>query len=303
MKNIELIVMCLLSAITAIPARAQAPNGQEKKAPAEQNGLFGGQSFNAEERDAKALNEAYAEAVRREKLAQDAYEIAWKETLLLRNDIRNKTGKVDISHNSLEATASKLDRDLEALQLEEVGSEARMKALEDAVATQARRVEKASQADPVIAELEKVADARERQLKIVENERKTGVVPDAALQDAIAALAEARAKTAERRQAVFVTNGGDTLGALNRELLNLSIADHERRAKLEFLESQLHKITPMLDSSSQLQFQERELSEAMNELQAARQNVRQCQLWVSEHPSKPAQPQTRPSKSKADGNS
>jgi len=181
--------------------------------------------------------------------------------------------------------------------LEEAGSKARIQAIEEAVAEQSKRVQKASMEDPVIAELQKVAEARERQLKLVENERKAGTVTDTALQEAIAALAEARAKVAERRQTVFTGNGGDALTSLNRELLTLSIADRERHAKIQYLEAQLAKITPELGASMDLEFRERDLAQAMTDMRRAEANLRELQLSASETPEKHTPPETRPAKS------
>jgi hypothetical protein len=287
MTVIHRIFVTLLVGMSAAVASGQTSDSKPAPTPASQTSLFGQSDLQAELRF----------ATRRAELIRQEYEKAYMQTLDLRQAIRAKTGRMDVERGSLDSLANKLDQDLQTLALEQAGSHARIEAIEEAIAEQSKRVEKASASDQVIAELEKVADARERQLKIVENERKTGVGTDAALQEAIAALAEARAKVAERRQAVFTGNGGDALTSLNRELLSLSIADRERRAKIQFLDAQLAKITPELGRTLELELQERNMAIAMSDLRLAEANLRELRLSASEAAEKPAAPQTKPAKS------
>ena len=274
MKFITKLLLALLIGLPATVAVAQSPDAKNDD------------------------GQAYVRmAAKRVELAREEYDKANVATTQIRQSIREKTGRIDVERTSLERVANKLDQDLQTLELEQAGSHARIEAIEEAIAQQSKRVEKASVSDEVIAELQKVADARERQLKMVENERKTGAAPDAALQEAIAALAEARAKVAERRQVVFAGNGGDALTSLNRELMSLSISDRERRAKIFFLEAQLAKITPELSATRELEFQENMLGQAMVDLRREQQNLRQLQMDASETSGKPAAPQTKPAKS------
>jgi hypothetical protein len=63
-------------------------------------------------------------------------------------------------------------------------------------------------------------------------------------------VAEAKARLAERRQAVVAAAGGGGLSEWNRELMNLSLDAHERRARTKFLEEslkRLHGAMPLLD--------------------------------------------------------
>ncbi len=81
-------------------------------------------------------------------------------------------------------------------------------------------------------------------------------MPDGDLSNAAAALAEAKAKVAERRQLVATQAGGDALPAWNRELLNLSITEAEVQAKLRFLQDRrdrLAKCLPALDEVTRLE--------------------------------------------------
>jgi chromosome segregation ATPase len=265
----RLVKTVVIAAMCALPVSTLAQSTRPSTRPA-----------NDSERDAVSLfgdvpspERRLSNAVRRLSQAEGEYEEARNRDAGLRADLRGRTGRVDVSRNNLETYADKLDKDLEALSLEQAGATARMAALEEALQAQMKRVEAASKEDTVIAEYQKVADARERQYAMIERERKAGLSTDTSLQDAIAALAEARAKVAERRQAVFTANGGDTLAALNRELLNLSIADRERQAKIKYLGTELKKLSDALSLTQDLQLREKMMAQAIINLQRAQSEV------------------------------
>ena len=212
-------------------------------------------------------------AMTRLQLAENDYEKARATCAELESVLRERTGRVDVSQKGLEGYANQLQSELDLLTLQEIGSHARSRALEDAVAEQMAVAEKRSRDDSVVEELQKLAEAREKQLQFVEQEHKNGVGTASALQDAIAALADARAKVAERRQTVVSNAGGDIVSSLKRELLNLNIDTHERQAKMEFLQKELARIKPGLEQSRELDLQEQMLSAESKMVQMSRHDL------------------------------
>jgi chromosome segregation ATPase len=88
------------------------------------------------------------------------------------------------------------------------------------------------------------------------------------LNDAIAAVAEARAKLAERQHGGGAASGaaGDTLEALSRERVNLSVDLHELEARLEFVEKRLPPLRLAMDKLDALQRAEGDLNSAREAL-------------------------------------
>jgi hypothetical protein len=145
-----------------------------------------------------------------------------------------------------------MDEEVEALALDQAGADARQKALEAAIAQQAKRAEAAVQDDAVATELQNVVDARTTQLKRTQQLHATGNTTDTSVDGAMAAVAEARARLAERRQQTAATAGGAALADWNRELLNLSVANAERHAKLKFLEERRQGLAEALPMANEL---------------------------------------------------
>jgi chromosome segregation ATPase len=177
-----------------------------------------------------------ASAQTRLKKAEQEYDQARDAAAELERKLHALTQRAETSRSSLSKAASHLDEEAEALALEQAGADARQQALEVVIAQQAKHAEAAVKDDPVAAELQKVVDARAAQSKRTEQLYKTGAVDAPNVDGAAAALAEARARLAERRQQSAAAAGGAALADWNRELLNLSVANAERHAKLKFLE-------------------------------------------------------------------
>lgn len=212
-------------------------------------------------------------ATTRLKMAQDDYDKARAMCADIEAMLRDRTQRVDVSQKGLEGYANQVQSELDLLTLQEIGSHARSQALEDAVADQMSRAEKNSRDDSVAEELQKLADAREKQMQIIEQQYKQAVVTAAVVQEATSALADARAKLAERRQTVILNAGGDIVQALKRELLNLNIDAHERQAKTEFLQKELARIKPALAQSRDFDLQQQIVSEELEAVQIARHNL------------------------------
>jgi len=212
-------------------------------------------------------------ATSRLKLAENDYDKARLECAELESVLRDRTGRVDVSQKGLQGYANQLQSELDLLTLQEIGSHARSRALEEEVAKQLSEAARVSHEDSVAEELQKLADAREKQMQLIEQQYKQAVTTAAAVQEATSALADARAKLAERRQTVIINAGGDIVQALKRELLNLNIDTVERQAKMEFLQKELARIKPGLEQSRELDLQEQMLSAESKMVQMSRHDL------------------------------
>jgi TolA-binding protein len=174
----------------------------------------------------------------------------------VQQQLRDLSGRFDVTRSSMMKSAQSLDEQIESLRLEQEGGEARRNALEEVIKEQTARASNKASDDPVAAELEKLAAIRGRALGEAEKGRQAGVISIGDFDNAAAAVSEAKARLAERRQLVAAQTGFDALPAWNRELLNLTIADAERRAKLKFLTERrnvLIKCLPLLEESSRIE--------------------------------------------------
>jgi hypothetical protein len=157
------------------------------------------------------------------------------------HEIRQTTGRADVSVEAIRASVPKLDEERQTLKLQVIGKEARQAALAATIERLAKAAAERASGDPVAAELQKVVDAREQAVKMNQAAHEAASVSAREVADAEAVLAEARARLLERRDAVARASGGELLEALNRELATLSIDAAESQAKLAALDALLAK--------------------------------------------------------------
>jgi hypothetical protein len=188
--------------------------------------------------------------------ARRELEVRQSEASELQDEMRKRIGRLDVSPDSVLKSITRLESELESLELDGVGAEARLHALQDTIKTVAERAAKSATDDEVLAQLQQAAAAREKAFEREEMLYKQGAVAQAELDNTRAMLAEANVRLAERRQAVAATAGGGALADWNREMLNLSLDAQERRARVEFLKDRLDKLKsglPLLDKLIDLQ--------------------------------------------------
>jgi chromosome segregation ATPase len=209
-----------------------------------------------------------AEAMREQALAQ---------VRQLRDELRKLTGRADVSPGGLREAITRLQEQQEQLQLDEAGAEGRRKGLAVAIDQLTVEVKKKADSDAAAVELEHVLDLRQRELKRTQELAQAHSVSQHDVEEAEIAAADARLKLIEvRRQAIGTTNS-ESLDAWNRELINLSVAEQERRARLTFIGNRLEQLSnalPKLDDlerqMAEAQRAERGLQEAESQLRAAR---------------------------------
>jgi hypothetical protein len=125
----------------------------------------------------------------------------------------------------------RLDAQLEAVEAELQGLDARKQAIEHQISETGKRAAAGVAEDPVVAELEKAVKIREQ---IVERMRKlfaTAQVAEASLLTAESELAEHQAELAKARREATLAAGGQRLAELRRRLDDTAIEIAEKTAK------------------------------------------------------------------------
>ena len=203
--------------------------------------------------------------------ARANYEVAVKTLEKLQQEIRGLTHRLDVSSEALQKAAARLDEQLETLELDEVGSGARRKATEQAIKQETDRLERGTKDDRVAVELQNLVTAREAQLARINQLMKTGAVAQAEMEAAVASVAEAKAKLAERQQSSVGGIDGESLASLRRDLLNLSISEQERHARMEYLKMQQDRLSQAMDNLTNIQERRYEVERARAQLQRAQE--------------------------------
>jgi chromosome segregation ATPase len=185
-------------------------------------------------------------------------------------DLLFKTsGLISASPDSVRQLVERLQTEKEALQVEEAGAKGRQDAIEKAISTTTDKLRARATTDEVTAELQKVIAARQEQMEVIRKLQRA----NADAQAAEALLATARAELAARKEKIAGPSN-ELLDALNRELLNLSIARQERAGKLEFINTRLKQLAPAVTGSPQFYAALHNLERAEQHLEAANDRLR-----------------------------
>lgn len=210
-----------------------------------------------------------AERLREERAAAEAELATTRDQLnALRAKMRDATGRADASAERVRDEVSTLEDARQEIQLDLESKAARMKALSDNIAQLSGKVEARVQNDPVAAELQKVVDAREKQVEMIKGLVESGKAGRNEYEEAIAAAAEARARLLDRRTDTANAAGGESLNAWNRDIMSLSVDTAELQARLDRLSSRLdgfRKIMNDLDSLESLNETRRHTEDVLRE--------------------------------------
>lgn len=241
--------------------------------------LLGAAPASQREQEAAALNRIKL-AEREVEQADAMRQQALAEVRQVRDELRKLTGRADVSPDGIRQAITRLQEQQEQLRLDEAGAEGRRKGLAVAIDRLTAEVKLKAGSDDAAAELERVLSLRQQELKRTQELAQAHSVSQHDVEEAEIAAADARLKLIEvRRQAIGTTNS-ESLDAWNRELINLSVAAEERRARLNFIAARLQELSgalPSLDllerNLAEAQRAERGLQEAESQLRAARQQT------------------------------
>jgi chromosome segregation ATPase len=174
-------------------------------------------------------------------------------------------GQTDLSPDAVMDQTRRLDLERQRLEMDMIGQQARLKALQQQIQATGERSLKESADDPAIKPLEQKLAQLVEQLKLLEQQYQAGMTPQSEVQKARIAVSEAEAQLAERRRRLM-QGGGDVLGKLNTDLAMLSVAAAETEARLKYVREQMEKTKQLLAPAD-----EYELKVAM-EMPAARRS-------------------------------
>jgi hypothetical protein len=209
------------------------------------------------------------------KIAEERYEEAATTLEQLWRKIRDESGLIDATPQSIHQLAQRLQEQRETLEVEEAGDAGRRAGIEQAIDHLSVTAAKKAASDEVSAELQKVVDIRQKSLDQYRAAGKS--IPEAELLTAERELAAVRAELAAARQRASGA-ATETIDAWNRDLLNLNIAQQERLQKLAFIKERLEKLAPALTESDELERKSEQLAGAARERDAAFTALRILQM-------------------------
>jgi predicted nucleic acid-binding Zn-ribbon protein len=217
----------------ATEPEAVAPAAQEQRARADEQRQVEDKRISAQA-DARMqmLKEESAEIQNKIATLRD-------EAAKIGQDIHAQTDVIDPDSQTIRHLTATLEEQHEQMELEAAGATGRREALEETVARVSKQLDERAATDPVAQELTKVLEVREKQLDRIQNLQKNGVAPAADSDTAEAAVASARAELAAARQKAVSSTAAESLETWNRQLLELTIADRERQARLRYVEKRL----------------------------------------------------------------
>jgi len=195
-----------------------------------------------------ALKVAQIELDKAEKEVNECEEVVERR----QDQLFSASGLISVTPETVRQLADRLQAEKESMEVEEAGAKGRQEAIAKAIAQTTDRLRTRSDADEVVKQLDAVIAVRQKQLDRIRQLQATGAVPNAEVEAAEASLATARADAAAAKQKM---SGGSTdlLEALNRELINLTIARQERATKLEYIEARLKQLAPALAEARNLE--------------------------------------------------
>lgn len=197
-----------------------------------------------------------------------------------RSELRQRTGLVDVSPQALGQAITRLQDEQEQLELEDAGAQGRRAGLSDAISKLTEQIKQKADSDAAVDELKQVLALYEKELQRLQQSAQAHAVSQQAVDDAQAKVADARLKLIEARRQAVGTTAAESLEIWNRELMNLSIAQRERDARLKFIQNRLQRLSqavPDIDRleslTSQQQFSRQALRDAQSRYEMIRSEV------------------------------
>jgi chromosome segregation ATPase len=220
-----------------------------------------------------------------------------KEVVDLQNELSNRrrvmqdrqarlqaeTGRVDLSAVSLQAALSKLEDERQRLELELAGMEARLDAVQEQFKSTVAKAKDEAAADPVLAEMEKSVQAREKLLDVVRKRFEQGMAPPQELSKAEADLSDAKIQLLDRKSA-SAARGGDALAPLTREMQNLAIDIRDRKARLAQVEKQRKPLIGAAEGFQSLEDEQEKVALLRRTWEEAQTRLREAQRQADATP-------------------
>jgi hypothetical protein len=150
-------------------------------------------------------------------------------------------GQSDLMPEAVMDQIRRLDLERQRMEMDLLGQQARLKALQQQIQTTGERVLKGSTDDAMIKPLQEKLGLLREHLKQMDEQYKAGTTSQSEVQKVRIAISEAEAQLAEARRKVAQAGGGEGLGRLNEELAMLSVNTAETEARLKYVREQMEK--------------------------------------------------------------
>jgi hypothetical protein len=157
-------------------------------------------------------------------------------------ELLQEAGRNTLSRAEVENKIRELEDIKGSIELDLAGMQASEAALSAQIAKIGQQAIQASKNSEVAAEMAKVVDIREQQVKRMELLVQSGQANQLELGNVQEQLAQARANLAQYREAASQSAGAGLLTELNKNLVELSVESAENEAKLTAVENQLAEI-------------------------------------------------------------
>lgn len=152
-----------------------------------------------------------------------------------------EAGQVELTPESVMDRIRQLNDERQRMDMDLLGQQARVKALQQQIQATSERILKESTEDAMIKPLEEKLTELRKHLDAVQQQFEQGRVPQSEVQKVRIALSEGEIQLAEARRRVAQAGGGEVLGRLNEELAMQSVAGAETEARLKYLHEQIEK--------------------------------------------------------------
>jgi len=233
----------------------------------------------------KWASEQTNKQIRRPSLGRDEAEARLEQATAtarkVRNEISARAGRADATPATITSALTKLEDAKQTLELDQLAKRARAEALAKQLSEQADKIQAQVNSDAIVAELQKVVDARDERLDQVRRQQKSGLAAPPEVQDAVATAAEARAKLLQRKRDAAAEAGGASLEALNRELTLLSVDLRELDARLEYVQKHLPGLQRAMDQLDSLERAQSDLQHSRAEFEKADTRYRDAERALS----------------------
>lgn len=152
-----------------------------------------------------------------------------------------ESGQSDLMPEAVMDQIRRLDFERQRMEMDLLGQQARLKALQQQIQATGERILRQSTDDAMIKPLQEKLELLREHLKHIAEQNKAGMTPESEVQKVRIAIAEAEAQLAEARRKVGQAGGGEILGKLNAELSMLSVTVAETEARLKHVREQMEK--------------------------------------------------------------
>jgi chromosome segregation ATPase len=166
-----------------------------------------------------------------------------------------------------------MEEQRQEFQLESEAKAARMAALTENIAKLTKEVDEKVKNDAVAAELEKVVEARQQRVERIKQMVQVGQATAAELDEAMANVAEARARLMDRHGEAAERAGAGTAQEWNRELMAISVDTAELKARLDKLTERLDKFQSVADEVDQLDTQRQAREQAQQAMDQVKEQL------------------------------